>query len=70
MLQPEQWSEIADLIRRYAEAIAEKRISAKEIASMTDEQLKDYRKTKLQSVQEIQDELNRKENENKTADSK
>lgn len=51
-----EWSEIAALIRRYAEAIAEGRIEAKTIASMTDEQLFAFRKAKLESLKEKQKE--------------
>lgn len=49
-----EWSEIAALVRAYAQAIAEGRIEAGQIAEMTDEQLKDFRKQKLTSLEEKQ----------------
>jgi len=49
-----KWSEIAALVRAYAQAIAEGRIEAKQIAEMTDEQLKAFRKEKLSSLEDKQ----------------
>lgn len=49
-----QWSEIAALVRAYAQAIAEGRIEARQIAEMTDEQLKEFRKEKLASLEDKQ----------------
>ena len=45
-----EWSEVAALIRGYAEAIAEGRIEARHVAEMDDEQLKAFRKERLQSL--------------------
>lgn len=60
------WSETANLIRRFATAIAEGRIEAKEVASMSDEQLKEFRKAKLETLEEKQSEAEQLASENET----